>query len=312
MSILIIAMYRCEVADKATDDVDYQVRYFTTDDETEVLRRLRSKEPTSYKNSSGEIVRWIFDDKVAIEHDPKLEDGAEIIGFITGVPMGITEGTGTQPSPLAPQSTSSAAETLRQTIEQAFADVPYPGDDRIATCSRPECDECAGIRWGLKALTPDLISPYVLEYHHSALALLLPEAFHYFVPMYMCYSVEHPHSEVAFFTRQNLGELDYEEFDLKRFCLFTAQQREAVIAFLEFLKTQEIEGDDQDQREYEDKLNDAIWIWKDLRRLPSLIGMSEEQIRELYQKQRETVQQTKSTPVPPSAPNPRSRNPGHT
>src|ERR1035441_5091698 len=197
----------------------------------------------------------------------------------------------------------ATAETLKQTIAQAFADVPYPGDDRIAKCSRTECDECAGIRWGLRGLTPSLISPYVLEYHHSALALLFPEAFHYFVPMYMCYSVEHPQSEVAFFTRQNLGEANYDESDLKRFCLFTTHQREAVIAFLEFLKTQEIEGDDQDQHAYEAQLNDAIWIWKDLRRFPSLVGMSDEQIRELYQEQRKAVQHPPS--LPRSAPNPR-------
>src|SRR5437899_2539354 len=82
MSILVIAKYHCEVADKATDDVDYQVRYFTTDNEDEVRHRLRSEEPTSYKNPSGEIVRWVFDDTVAIEHDPKFKDGVEMIGFI--------------------------------------------------------------------------------------------------------------------------------------------------------------------------------------------------------------------------------------
>ena len=145
---------------------------------------------------------------------------------------------------------SPVAETLKQTITQAFADVPCPGNDRIAKCSRPECDECAGIRWGLQGRTPSLIPPYVLEYHSGALPLLFPEAFHYFVPMYMCYAVEHPDSEVAFFTRQNLGESNYDEFDLKRFCLFTIQQQEAVVAFLEFLKAHEIEGDEQDQRAY--------------------------------------------------------------
>jgi hypothetical protein len=91
MSILVIAKYHCEVAGKETDDVDYRVLFFTTDDEGEVLRRLRSEAPTTYKNPSDEIVNWIFDESVAIEHDPKLRDGVGLIGFITGMPKEITE-----------------------------------------------------------------------------------------------------------------------------------------------------------------------------------------------------------------------------
>ena len=91
MSILVIVKYHCEVAGKATDSVDYQVRYFETDDEDEVLQRLRSEEPTTYKNSAGEIVSWIFDGMGAVEHDPKFKDGAEIIGFITGEPKDVSE-----------------------------------------------------------------------------------------------------------------------------------------------------------------------------------------------------------------------------
>jgi len=284
MSILVIAKYQCVVAGKATDDVDYRVRYFTTNDEDEVLRQLNGEEPTSYKNAAGEMVYWIFDGTETFAHDPNFKDGVEMIGFITGVPK----------EPAEPKSPSPTAETLKQTITQAFADVPCPGRDRIAKCSRPECDECAGIRWGLHGRTPDLMEPYVLEYFHDALPLLFPEAFHYFLPMYMCHAVEHPDSEVADYTRYGLGEANYDEFDLKRFCLFTTQQREAVIAFLEFLKAQKVEGDDEDQRANEEKLNGVIWIWKDLRRFPSLAGMSDDQIRELYQEQRKTVQLTTS------------------
>ena len=91
MATLVIAKYRCEVAGKATDSVDYQVRYFETDDEIEIVQRLRAEEPTSYKNSSGEVVSWIFDGTEAFEHDPKYKNGAEIIGFITGEPKDVTE-----------------------------------------------------------------------------------------------------------------------------------------------------------------------------------------------------------------------------
>jgi hypothetical protein len=71
--------------------VDYQFRYFESDDEDEVLQRLRSEEPITYKNSAGETVSWIFDRLEAVEHDIKFKDGAEIIGFITGELKDVTK-----------------------------------------------------------------------------------------------------------------------------------------------------------------------------------------------------------------------------
>lgn len=84
MPILVIAAYHCEVAGDPTDDVDYQVRYFTGDAIDEVMSRLRDEPSQTYQNSNGEEVRWIFDRTVAAEVDPVLKDGAEVIGFITG------------------------------------------------------------------------------------------------------------------------------------------------------------------------------------------------------------------------------------
>ena len=91
MPLLVIAAYHCEVAGEATDSVDYQVRYFESDSIDDVGFRLRSEQPVTYKNPSGEDVRWVFDGTVAVESDPKYSDGAEIIGFITGMPKEITE-----------------------------------------------------------------------------------------------------------------------------------------------------------------------------------------------------------------------------
>jgi hypothetical protein len=86
VSILVIAAYRCEVAGRPSDSVDYQVRYFATDSTDEVISRLRAEPPVAYMNVDGEEVRWIFDDTVAIEFDPQWKDGVEMIGFITGRP----------------------------------------------------------------------------------------------------------------------------------------------------------------------------------------------------------------------------------
>ena len=91
MSILVIAAYHCEVAGKPTNSVDYQVRHFTSDSLDEITARLRSEPPQAYKNCYNQEVRWLFDDTVAIECDPKFQDGNEVIGFITGRSKKTTE-----------------------------------------------------------------------------------------------------------------------------------------------------------------------------------------------------------------------------
>ncbi|TWT62027.1 hypothetical protein [Rubinisphaera italica] len=91
MPILVIAVYHCEVAGEPTESLDYQVRYFASDSIDEVMLRLTAEEPVTYRNANGQEVRWVFDDTVAIEFDPDFQDGAEIIGFITGKPKELTE-----------------------------------------------------------------------------------------------------------------------------------------------------------------------------------------------------------------------------
>ena len=77
MPTLVIAAYHCEVAGKRTNSVDYQVRHFTSDSPDEVTARLKAEHPVAYKNRYGQNVRWVFDDTVAIELDPKFDDGAD-------------------------------------------------------------------------------------------------------------------------------------------------------------------------------------------------------------------------------------------
>ena len=91
MAILVIAVYHCEVAGEPTESLDYQVRYFTSNSIEEVMSRLRDEQPQTYSNDKGQEVRWIFDDTAAVEFDPEIKDGAEIIGFTTGRPMEIIE-----------------------------------------------------------------------------------------------------------------------------------------------------------------------------------------------------------------------------
>jgi hypothetical protein len=87
MSMLVIARYHCEVAGKATESLDYRVKFFESDDLDEVTARLRGEQPCTYENALNEAVSWIFDDIVATQFDPQLVNGKELIGFITGRPQ---------------------------------------------------------------------------------------------------------------------------------------------------------------------------------------------------------------------------------
>ena len=154
--------------------------------------------------------------------------------------------------------------SIRESIASAFRDVPYPGDDQIAL---HDCPRCRELRDDLRGKLSSVLADGVLERDCGDLALLSPAAFHHFVPAYMLYSLIHPDSEVAFFTCQNLGVAGFDSFYLQRFRLFSFQQREAAIAFLEYFRSHESADDDPDIRERQEKQNKidvVIKLWKEL------------------------------------------------
>lgn len=153
------------------------------------------------------------------------------------------------------------ADALKQKIAEAFSDVPYPGDERIAL---HECPECQEIRESFRGQTAGTLLDGVIDSHFDSLPLLSPETFRFFIPAYMRYSLEHPDSTVSFFTRQSLGEAGVDGFYLERWRLFSSRQREAVVAFLESLRPHEIQGDERDQREYEGTIDAGIKLWKEM------------------------------------------------
>jgi hypothetical protein len=71
----------------------------------------------------------------------------------------------------------------RESIESAFAEVPYPGDDNIA--DHQNCLECEELRTYLRGKTWKELSFPKLHDFHEALPLLTPEAFRFFLPGYM-------------------------------------------------------------------------------------------------------------------------------
>jgi hypothetical protein len=151
------------------------------------------------------------------------------------------------------------ADDLKQKIEEAFAGTVTPGDEHIAL---HECPECQEIRESFRGQCPTTLPDDVIDSHFDSLPLLSPEAFRYFISAYMRYSLEHPDSTVAQFVLYALAPQDYDNFYSERFGLFRAREIKAVIAFLEFLRSCEIEGDDEDQQKYESDIDSGIEIWK--------------------------------------------------
>lgn len=151
------------------------------------------------------------------------------------------------------------AETLKRQIAEAFSGAPYPGDDCIAP---HECGECEEIRQSFRGQTPVTLRDEVILTHFDSLPLLTPEAFRYFIPAYIRYSVEHPDSTVAEFVLYRLAPKPFAEFDDERFRLFAPKERDTVIAFLEFLKSQPMKGDEEWQQRQRDEIDSGIETWR--------------------------------------------------
>jgi hypothetical protein len=129
---------------------------------------------------------------------------------------------------------------IRESIESAFADVPYPGDDNITRCSRPECLECADVANYFRGRTWHAHTLADLRQYQSDLPLLTPAALQYFLPAYMLVSLGAwaEADLIPFFILQMcLPSPPDEDARLRRlreeqFAIFTRQQRAAIAEYL--------------------------------------------------------------------------------
>lgn len=78
---------------------------------------------------------------------------------------------------------------IKQTIEEAFANVSYPGDNNITRCPY-NCSECRRIAAHFKGKTWEGHTAEELRGYQVALTLFTPEAFHYFLPAFMLVSMD--------------------------------------------------------------------------------------------------------------------------
>ena len=85
MPALAIAAYRCQVAGIPTESIDIQVRYFSTEQESEISEFLSNEKTHPYFNSDGELVEWPFIKVLSIEQFNNSLNGSEVAGFIASV-----------------------------------------------------------------------------------------------------------------------------------------------------------------------------------------------------------------------------------
>jgi hypothetical protein len=128
--------------------------------------------------------------------------------------------------------------TTQEKIENAFAEVSYPGDDNIA--AHQDCLECDDIReFFCRKSWRELKFPELYGWH-SAINLFTPQALQYFLPGYMIASLGH--WEEADLTPEWilymwLPEEKYDTENMRRHraerqSIFSLAQRAAISAYL--------------------------------------------------------------------------------
>ena len=135
-------------------------------------------------------------------------------------------------------------EKLRRLIEEAFTDVPYPGDHGIT--KENHCFECLEIAEALRGQRWQDITPEYFHKHRDlidAFPLLRPAAARYFLPAYLlifieCYDDEADNFDVFpehFLYHLTNDSAKYESRFLERFEPLTEGQKRAVRLSLEYL-----------------------------------------------------------------------------
>jgi hypothetical protein len=131
-------------------------------------------------------------------------------------------------------------ESLEAEIRAAFAGTAHPGEGQIAP---HDCDECAELRSAFTTVRWDAMPHALIEANASALTLLSPEAFAYFLPGYLLYALRHltwqsAPSEMTIYAlgskAKHSGAL--EDWERERLKPLTAEQARVIDRFLELVE----------------------------------------------------------------------------
>jgi hypothetical protein len=120
-------------------------------------------------------------------------------------------------------------QELTDKIDQAFSNVPYPGDEKVASCPCPECED---VRRDFCGQTPATIESEVIAHNFESLRLFSPEAYQFFLPAYLLYSINDLDSDVLVWVLFSLARPSKGHLRL-----FSNPQKEAVLEFVKWVQT---------------------------------------------------------------------------
>ncbi|HLL53134.1 MAG TPA: DUF6714 family protein [Myxococcaceae bacterium] len=125
-------------------------------------------------------------------------------------------------------------DQLKRKIEEAFADVPYPGDRRI--CSDPDYWESAEIIERFRGRHWKEVARDVLQYHQHDLPFFSPEGLRYYLPAYLFAALE-PLGDTLEFTLYEVDpDTEDDGFWAERHEPMTPAQKNAIRMWLEYVR----------------------------------------------------------------------------
>ncbi len=181
-----------------------------------------------------------------------------------------------------PPSNDPEIATLCQEIGEAFADTPYPGDDKL--CGSSQGDEGAGYAMDFRGVTWQSAHPELLHLSGAAWSFLSPSGLRYFVPAFLLanllsnetgFPLGAPVGNLTHYftdTTENRSHvenrrnsIDWRAYLVSRFAPFSQRERIAIIHYLEF----------QAKYEYEDEAPEINQALENYWRPSVLTGSSE-------------------------------------
>lgn len=149
---------------------------------------------------------------------------------------------------------------LVERIERAFADVPYPGDDRVI--ATPEhvasCDECGRLQKALAGRRWQELIDDEEAYNHvgHAMSFFSPAGWQYYLPAYLIQTVRRGEPDSLYFRPTTDPELaDHHE---RRTNLLTAEQCRAVLDYLLAARARELSAAYTDESD-----GGAVELWEE-------------------------------------------------
>lgn len=136
---------------------------------------------------------------------------------------------------------NDAAPLLRE-IEEAFADVQYPGDDHLVAPSSLASAEGQHVLESFRGRDWRSLSLQELRHHAESIFLLAPEAFRYYLPAYLSAAAAHleeadviPEDLIFALTPPGDEQDPVERLKATLIASLDGRQRKAVASFLRFM-----------------------------------------------------------------------------